>query len=151
MPLFVQNKEGIVEMHASDCETCDIWTQGTVSEPEPDIEEIIAKAAGCSLVAWQSMTEEEGDKQLKKACKRRARAQRQRGGRSKRNCRRRKRREPQGQICRLCRFQNCQATTPGGFQTSKTCWTPWRHGSCTKIRRGGRSYWREPLPKWLRH
>ncbi len=77
MPLFVQNKEGIVEMHASDCETCDTWTQGTVSEPEPDIEEIIAKAAGCSLVAWQSMTEEEGDQKLKKACKRRARAQRQ--------------------------------------------------------------------------
>ena len=77
MPLFVQNKEGIVEMHASDCETCDTWTQGTVSEPEPDIEEIIAKAAGCSLVAWQSMTEEEGDQKLKKACKGRARAQRQ--------------------------------------------------------------------------
>ncbi len=76
MPLFVQ-REGIVEMHASDCDTCETWTQGTVSEPEPDIEDIIAKAAGCSLVAWQSMTEEEGDEKLKKACKRRARAQRQ--------------------------------------------------------------------------
>ena len=58
-------------MHASDCETCD-WSQGTRSEPETDIEEIIAKAAGCSLVHWQSMTEEEGDKKLKKACKARA-------------------------------------------------------------------------------
>jgi hypothetical protein len=70
MPLFVQ-REGVVEMHASDCETCD-WSQGTRSEPETDIEEIIAKAAGCSLVHWQSMTEEEGDKKLKKACKARA-------------------------------------------------------------------------------
>ena len=71
MPLFVQNKEGVVEMHASDCETCD-WSQGTRSEPETDIEEIIAKAAGCSLVHWQSMTEAQGEKKLKKACKARA-------------------------------------------------------------------------------
>ena len=65
MPLFVQ-REGVVEMHASDCDTCDTWTQGTVSEPETDIEEIIAKAAGCSLTRWQNMTPEEGDAQLKK-------------------------------------------------------------------------------------
>ncbi len=64
-------------MHASDCETCD-WSQGTRSEVSTDIEEIIAKAAGCSLVHWQNLTEEEGDKKLQKACKRRARAQRQR-------------------------------------------------------------------------
>jgi hypothetical protein len=78
MPLFVQ-KEGIVEMHASDCDTCITWSQGTVSEPETDMEEIIAKAAGCSLVRWQHMTPEEGDKQLRKACKakRKARAKRQ--------------------------------------------------------------------------
>ena len=70
MPLFVK-RDGEVQMHASDCETCD-WSQGTRSEPETDIEEIIAKAAGCSLVHWQSMTEEEGEKRLKKACKARA-------------------------------------------------------------------------------
>jgi hypothetical protein len=76
MLLFVQ-KEGIVEMHASDCNTCDTWSQGTVSEPETDIEEIITKAAGCSLVKWQSMAPEEGDAKLKKACKSRAKAKRQ--------------------------------------------------------------------------
>ena len=59
-------------MHASDCETCGTWSQGTRSEPDEDIEEIVAKAAGCSLVQWQSMTEEEGDQKLKKACKARA-------------------------------------------------------------------------------
>ena len=75
MPLFVQG-EGVVEMHASDCDTCDTWTQGTVSEPETDIEEIIAKAAGCSLTRWQSMTPEEGDAQLKKTCKARTKAKR---------------------------------------------------------------------------
>ncbi len=58
-------------MHASDCETCD-WSQGTRSQPETDIEEVIAKAAGCSLVHWQNLTEEEGEKKLKKACKARA-------------------------------------------------------------------------------
>ncbi len=70
MPLFVE-RDGEVQMHASDCETCD-WSQGTRSEPETDIEEIIAKAAGCSLVHWQGLTEEEGEKRLKKACKARA-------------------------------------------------------------------------------
>ena len=70
MPLFVK-RDGEIQMHASDCETCD-WSQGTRSEPETDIEEIIAKAAGCSLVHWQNLTEEEGDKKLKKACKARA-------------------------------------------------------------------------------
>ncbi len=71
MPLFVQ-RDGEVQMHASDCETCETWSQGTRSEPDEDIEEIVAKAAGCSLVQWQSMTEEEGEKKLKKACKARA-------------------------------------------------------------------------------
>ena len=76
MPLFVQ-RDGEVQMHASDCDTCETWSQGTVSEPETDIEEIIAKAAGCSLTRWQSMTPEEGDAQLKKTCKARAKAKRQ--------------------------------------------------------------------------
>jgi hypothetical protein len=48
-----------------------------MSEPVQDIEEIVAKAAGCSLVHWQSMTEEEGNKKLKKACKARAKAAKQ--------------------------------------------------------------------------
>jgi hypothetical protein len=71
MRLFIQ-KDGIVQMHASDCKTWATWSQGTRSEPDPDIEEIITKAAGCSLVKWQTMTEQEADKRLKKACKVRA-------------------------------------------------------------------------------
>jgi hypothetical protein len=78
MPLFIQ-RDGEVQMHASDCSSCETWSQGTVSEPEPDIEEIIAKAAGCSLTHWQNMTPEEGNKKLRMACKakRKARAKRQ--------------------------------------------------------------------------
>ena len=71
MPLFIQ-RHGEVEMHVSDCETCDTWSQGTRSEPETDLEEMIAKTAGCSLLKWQRMTEEEGERKLKKACKARA-------------------------------------------------------------------------------
>jgi hypothetical protein len=84
MPLFIQ-RDGEVQMHASDCSSCETWSQGTVSEPEPDIEEIIAKAAGCSLTHWQNMTPEEGDKKLRMACKakRKARAKRQKMERKK--------------------------------------------------------------------
>ena len=71
MPLFVR-RHGEVEMHVSDCETCETWSQGTRSEPDTDIEEIVAKTAGCSLVKWQNMTEKEGEQKLKKACKARA-------------------------------------------------------------------------------
>ncbi len=93
MPLFVQ-REGVVEMHASDCDTCETWTQGTVSEPETDIEEIIAKAAGCSLTRWQCMTPEEGDAQLKKTCKARAKAKRQAKNKKKRRMQEKEERVP---------------------------------------------------------
>lgn len=72
MPIFKRNTDGEIELHPSDCETCNAGSQEPFSEPEMDMETLIAKAANCSLNAWQKLTPEEGEKRLKKACQARA-------------------------------------------------------------------------------
>ena len=69
---------GVQHLHESDCESCMAafgfdnaertdWRDGW---PEAEVE--VAKAAGCSLEVWQSLTAEEGENRLRKACKDRA-------------------------------------------------------------------------------
>ena len=72
MPIFKRLSDGEIELHPSDCETCNAGSQEPFSDPEMDMETMIAKAANCSLSAWQNLTPEEGEKKLKKACKARA-------------------------------------------------------------------------------
>ena len=81
MPLFLMNKQGVQEMHTSDCETCDPdqWSQSADSEcQEEEVERAIARAAGCTVDVWQRMTVEEGNAQLRRVCKakKKARARR---------------------------------------------------------------------------
>ena len=75
MPIFKKLPNGEIELHPSDCESCFDGSQPSqepFSEPEEDMETLVARAANCSISAWQSLTPEEGEKKLKKACKARA-------------------------------------------------------------------------------
>ena len=88
MPKFMCDEEGMLhfsmEAHTTDCgcgkcrkDPTD-WQAWLSSEEDedapkwPDAEEEVANAAGCSMDVSQSLSPEEADKRLKKACKSRA-------------------------------------------------------------------------------
>ena len=88
MPKFITNKDGKILFdqggHESDCECghCakdpNDWNAWISSEEDPeapkwpDAEEEVAQAAGCSVDVWQSLSPDQADQRLKKACKSRA-------------------------------------------------------------------------------
>ena len=88
MPKFITNVDGKILYdqggHESDCECGHCakdptdWNAWISSEEDPDApkwpdaEEEVAQAAGCSVDVWQSLSPDQADQRLKKACKSRA-------------------------------------------------------------------------------
>ena len=88
MPKFLVNNEGKMLYdqggHESDCACGECfkdpndWNDWISSEEDaeapkwPDAEEEVAQAAGCSVDVWQSLSPDQADQRLKKACKSRA-------------------------------------------------------------------------------
>lgn len=84
MPKFLCDKDGKMLLdqdgHESDCQCggcrkdpndCDAWLSSDDDFEAPkwsDAVEEVAKAAGCSVDVWLSLSTEEADQRLKKAC-----------------------------------------------------------------------------------